>query len=267
MSTTIKLKTQSVYRADLDADPSYGEVADEANAWFDYAKQLGDKKDMRGAINALSRAIALDPFCGIYYRWRGHRHLNCGDIEDACADFTMASRLIPDNWDVWYHLALCCVVLGRREYALYAHKRCWDISRDEPNDSTRIAVVNWCWINLSLMGRTQEADALLEEYINADLDAGVDISYLRMCLAYKGNYPLEKLLEPQVEDDEPILCVMTQAFGLANYYLIKGDEGKYHQTINYIVTEGKPVWNCFGYACASFIQRHSKGGHLDGKGK
>ena len=155
---------------------------------------------MRGAVNALSRAIALEPQCGIYYRWRGHRHLNCGDIEDACADFTIASRLIPENWDVWYHLALTNVVLGRREYAEYAHKRCWEITDDGENDSKRIALCNWMWINRSLMGRTEEADQLLKDYIRPDLDAGLDVAYLRMCLAYKGDTAPEDLLKPTEGD-------------------------------------------------------------------
>lgn len=248
--------TQQVFRAGLDAVPEYDKVTEEANAWFLYAKELGEKKDMRGAVNALSRAIALDPDCGIYYRWRGHRHLNCGDVEDACADFTVASRLIPDNWDVWYHLALCCVVMGRREYARYAHQRCWELGRDEPNDSAMIAVVNWSWINLSLMGKTAEADGLLEKYIHPGLDAGQDGVYLNMCLAYKGDIPLEDLLKPEEGDKEPILSIMTQAFGLANYYRVKGDEKKYRETIDYIVEEGKSAWNCFGYASASYVKRH-----------
>ena len=248
--------TQQVFRADLDADPEYNQIAEDANAWFLYSKQLGEKQDMRGAVNALSRAIALEPNCGIYYRWRGHRHLNCGDIEDACADFTMATRLIPDNWDAWYHLALCCVVLGRREYACYAHKRAWEIGKDEENDGARIAIINWAWINLSLMGKTVEANALLEKYITPDLDAGEDGVYLRMCLAYKGDLPLEDLLKPDEKDSEPVLCVMTQAFGLANYYRIKGDEAKFKETIDYIVEEGKSAWNCFGYASACYLKRH-----------
>ena len=250
--------TQQVLRDDLDRkeDAAYTAVTEDANAWFMYSKDLAEKKDMRGAVNALSRAIALEPACGIYYRWRGHRHLNCGDIEDACADFTMASRLIPENWDVWYHLALTCVVLGRREYAEYAHRRCWEITSDREDDSKRIALCNWMWINLSLMGRTEEADELLDKYINPNLDAGVDVAYLRMCLAYKGDMPLADLLKPDEGDDEPLLGVMTQAFGLANYYRVKGDDAKYRETIDYIVNEGKDAWNCFGYASACYVKRH-----------
>ena len=53
-----------------------------------------------------------------------------------------------------------------------------------------------------------------------------------------------------------MLGVMTQAFGLANYYLIQGDRAKYDETIDYIVENGKDgAWNCFGYSAACYIQR------------
>lgn len=223
-----------------------------AKLWFNRATILGSMGYMREAIEALSRAIALDPKCGIFYRWRGHRHLNCGDIPDAAADFTIASHLIPDNWDVWYHLGLCNTVLGRREAALYAHKKCLEMTKA---DSKLIAITNWMWINLSLMGRRAEADALLKN-IKGDMEAGPDGAYLNMCLVYKGELEAEKLLKAADDDEEPVLTVMTQAFGLANYYLVNGNPDKYLETIDFIVENGKEkAWNCFGYSSACYVKR------------
>lgn len=220
--------------------------------WFERAKILAASGNMREAVEALSRAIAVDPFCGIYYRWRGHRHLNCGDVADACADFTIASRLLPENWDVWYHLGLCNVVLGRREAAQYAHKKCWEMHMI---DQKRVALVNWSWINLSLMGRRKEADELLEKYVRPDMQVGPNISYLRMCLTYKGQRDPALLLQQEDDKEGVVLDVMTQAFGLANYYLVCGDRKKYDELIDFIVEQGKDAaWNCFGYAAACYIQ-------------
>lgn len=229
------------------------EAPEDEKLWFERYKQMVEQSNMREAVNCLSRAIAIDPFCGIYYRWRGHRHLNCGDLEDACADFTMATRLLPENWDAWYHLALCNVVLGRHYAAEYAHGKCWEAHMI---DQKRIPVVNWAWINLCLLGRREEADALLEKYVAPGMEMGPNGSYLKMCLAYKGEIAPEALLESDEEGDDAILGVMTQAFGLANYYRINGDMDKYNATIDYIVREGKPAWNCFGYSAACYIQRH-----------
>ncbi len=226
-----------------------------AKLWFERAGILASMGNMREAIEALSRAIAIDPFCGIYYRWRGHRHLNCGDVEEAAADFMVASHLIPDNWDVWYHLGLCNTVLGRREAANYAHKKCWEMYMI---DQKRVALVNWSWINLSLLGRKDEANALLEKYIRPGIVTGPDACYLKMCLAYKGDIAPEELLKADDNDEEPDLTIMTQAFGLANYYLINGQREKYDETIDFIVENGTKAWNCFGYSSASYIQRTRK---------
>lgn len=233
--------------------------------WFERAKIYASTGNMREAVEALSRAIAVDPFCGIYYRWRGHRHLNCGDVADACADFTIASRLLPENWDVWYHLGLCNVVLGRREAAQYAHKKCWEMHMI---DQKRVALVNWAWINLSLMGRREEADALLEKYVAPDMQVGPNIGYLNMCLTYKGERDPELLLKREDDSEESILNVMTQAFGLANYYLVCGNRDKYDELIDYIVEQGKDAaWNCFGYSAACYVQRMRDNQAEDGSDK
>lgn len=224
-----------------------------AKLWFEKAKLLGAAGNMREAVEALSRAIAIDPFCGIYYRWRGHRHLNCGDVADACADFAVASRLLPESWDVWYHLGLCNVILGRHQAAEYAHKKCWEMHMV---DQKRIPLVNWSWINLSLTGRRGEADELLQKFVSPEMQVGPNLSYLLMCLTYKGERKPELLLRPREEDEEPMLGVMTQAFGLANYYRINGDQKKYDELIDYIVEHGKDeAWNCFGYSAACYVQR------------
>ena len=224
-----------------------------AEMWFERAKIYAQTENMREAEEALSRAIAIDPMCGIYYRWRGHRHLNCGDVADAAADFALASHLLPQNWDVWYHLGLCNTVLGRREAAWYAHKKCLEMYMP---DDKRIAVCNWAWINLSLRGWKKEADELLEKYISADMDAGGNTSYLNMCLTYKGERDPELLLTADKDDKEAELTIMTQAFGLANYYLVKGNREKYDETIDFIVEKGKEKsWNCFGYSAACYVQR------------
>ena len=98
----------------LKADPK------NADLWMQRGLALAGGFYMREAVEAYSRAIELDPFKGILYRHRGHRHISCWEFEEAAADFVMASRLIPDNWDVWYHLGLSYFLLGRYEDAAVA---------------------------------------------------------------------------------------------------------------------------------------------------
>ena len=139
-SQKITALTKEFPAAVNEIDKQLKESPLDAELWFKRGQLLGNERLMRDAIDSFSRAIAIDPMCGIYYRWRGHRHINVAEIPEACADLT----------------------------------------------------------------------------------------------------------------------IMTQAFGLANYYLINGQREKYDETIDFIVENGTKAWNCFGYSSASYIQRTRK---------
>lgn len=88
----------------LNADPK------NADLWMQRGLALAGGFYMREAVEAYSRAIELDPFKGILYRHRGHRHISCWEFEEAAADFVMASRLIPDTGMygiTWVFLIFC----------------------------------------------------------------------------------------------------------------------------------------------------------------
>ena len=86
--------------AKIAADPDNSEL------WMEKGLLLAGSSLYREACECYAHAIALDPFNGILYRHWAHRMLSQWRFEDACAGFTIASRLIPENWDVWYHLGL-----------------------------------------------------------------------------------------------------------------------------------------------------------------
>ena len=103
---TIERTENPLSDAVLAVDKKIAEDPKNADLWMERGLRLAEQQLMREAVEAFSKAISLDPFQGIYYRHRAHRYLSCWRFQDACADFTLASRLIPDNWDVWYHLGL-----------------------------------------------------------------------------------------------------------------------------------------------------------------
>lgn len=216
--------------------------------WMQRAHALAEQRMLREAIGSLSKAIAIDPFCGILYRWRAHRYLNCGEIEEACADFTVASRLIPENWSVWYHLALTYVFQEEFELAEYYYSKCWELPA---TTARRVALTNWTWITYKNLGKDTEAAKLLEN-INSNVNAGGNVGYLRLCLFYKGELTEEDVLKCDKENEEErSLSMMTQGFGLANYYKIIGNMKKYEETLDFILDLGKEDgWNCFGYVGA-----------------
>lgn len=79
--------------------------------WMELGLALAKDSYMREAADCYSMAITCDPFQWEYYRHRAHRFLSCWRFQDAAADFTIASRLNPDDWNVWYHLGLSFFLL------------------------------------------------------------------------------------------------------------------------------------------------------------
>ena len=230
----------------------------DAELWFKRGQLLGNERLMRDAIDSFSRAIAIDPMCGIYYRWRGHRHINVAEIPEACADLTIASRLIPENWDVWYHLGLTLVLLGNYPLAELAYKKCAFVTSER--DTNIIPLTNWTYVCLMLQGKIDEAKEVLKRIPDDMTTTDYNAGYLEMINFYKGKLTEQDLLEiPEglSEEDrtERIFNVCTHGFGLACHFLGLGDADHYHKIIDYVLEVGKDTaWNSFGFAGAYYTK-------------
>lgn len=203
---------------------------------------------VRESISALSKAIIFDPLSGVNFSMRGRRYINAGEFALACADFAMASRLIPENWYVWYHLGLCNLILGHCDLAERAYNQCAQIPTTR---SLEVALLNWRWITLMRLGREADANELIRD-VDASWEMDGTDNYLRLLLLYKGELtPEEAMTVP--DDDDPILSVTTQGFGVANYFRVKGDMESYRKTLDRTLEVGKEeAWMCFGYAAAEY---------------
>lgn len=247
----LPVKSTIVYDEKIAAiDAEIAKMPDPSpDLWLKKAQALAAQRLIREAIEALSRGISIDPFNGILYRWRAHRYLNVGEIAEACADFTVAQRLIPENWSVHYHLALTRILLGEYDLAYAAYKRCWEL----PTTSARqVALSNWTWICCKLLGRDEEAERAIAG-IDAQTEAGGNVGYKHLCLMYKGVYTPEEILamEKAPENQDAAISAMTQGFGVAMYYKTMKDEAKYQETLDYVLECGKEYgWTCFGFSGA-----------------
>lgn len=238
---TIERTQAALSDAILAVDEKLAADRENADLWMERGLRLADQQLMREAVEAFSKAIALDPFQGIYYRHRAHRYLSCWRFQDACADFTLASRLIPENWDVWYHLGLSHYLLGEYEAAAEAYDRCYCLS---PSDDKLIAVTDWYWMTLQRLGRTEKAQEILNE-IHEGMDYGGNLSYYKRLLFYKGIVPEEELMTGDTLD------IVTQGYGLSNYYRIHGDFKKAGAIIDKVLAAGdESMWYAFGYLAA-----------------
>lgn len=238
---TIERTQAALSDAVLAVDEKLAADRENADLWMERGLRLADQQLMREAVEAFSKAIAINPFKGIYYRHRAHRYLSCWRFQDACADFTLASRMIPDNWDVWYHLGLSHYLLGEYEAAAEAYDCCYRLS---PSDDKLIAVTDWYWMTLQRLGRKEKAQEILDR-IHEGMEYGGNLSYYKRLLFYKGIVPEEELMTGETLD------VVTQGYGLSNYYRIHGDMEKANAIIDKVLAAGdESMWYAFGYLAA-----------------
>ncbi len=219
-----------------------------ADLWLDYGLALSRDSLMREAVEAYSRAIALDPFRGILYRHRGHRHLSCWEFPEAAADFEVAARIIPDNWDVWYHLGLSYYLLREYDLAQAAYKRCLELT-DMTDIEAFPAVIDWSWRTARRRGDEAYATELLA-MLPADFEVGTDeCGYALNCAVYQGRATVDEVLA-MCADKDP-LNAATNSYAMANYLRETGEEARGVEELGKLMesldAEG---WCTFGYLAA-----------------
>ncbi len=229
----------------IKADP------DNADLWMERGLALAKQLLFRESVESFSNAIALNPFCGIYYRHRAHRNLSCWRIEDARADFTIASRLIPDNWEVWYHLALTNFLLKDLKKAEIAYRRCYELSTTL---ELKVAVSDWYWITLQRLGKPDEAQKLLDAmkpaFENPDFNPGADEVYYQRLKMYAGIITPEELMEIR-DNYDSLVHKLTISFGLANYLRITGKEQQAEEILSWMRQAGEEdYYYAFAYIAA-----------------
>lgn len=228
--------------AKIAADPDNSEL------WMEKGLALAGSELYREAEECYAHAISLDPFNGILYRHMAHRMLSQWRFEDACAGFTIASRLIPENWDVWYHLGLSHFLLGEYEKAAAAYQRCLELSK---TDDEYIPVVDWYYMTERRLGDKEKAESLLP-YVGDDPEYGDNFDYFQRVRMYKGELTPEQVLPLDDLKDMEVLDIVTRGFGVSNFYRVNGDTEKADQIVDEIIKKGDEgeCYFAFGYLAA-----------------
>lgn len=226
----------------LESDPKNAEL------WKEYGLELARGMFMRESVEAFSRAIALEPFEGILYRHRGHRHLSCWEFAEAAADFEVAARLIPENWDVWYHLGLSYYLLGEYDDAQHAYKRCLELT-DMSDIEAFPAIIDWSWRTARRRGDEAYAKELLE-LLPVDFPVGTDeCGYALNCAVYQGRKTPEEALEVCAGQDP--LHAATNSYAMANYFNETGDAARSKEQLEKLIADlDAEGWCTFGYLAA-----------------
>ena len=197
------------------------------------------------AIEAYSIGLTYHPFYPLLYRHKGHAYINISHYEQAAADFVLALRLDPGDYDCWYHLGVSFFLMEDYERSEPCWKECFRLS-DAPLDL--VSHSDWLWMVLNRLGRPAEADQLLVD-ITPDLDPGRCTAYHKRLLMYKGLLTPEDLIPEDCPEDS--IEIVTMGFGIANYYYVKGQPEKGDDMIRKVLRAGaNHSWSAFGYQAA-----------------
>lgn len=201
--------------------------------WLDYAVSLSDYHWInRDAVNAISMAIALDPFVPEYHFFRGYCHQKLGLLQEAAADFEMCWKLDGNHVNAAYYLGMTYFYMGEYERAYWAYKGLYRIS---PPKSEWAANANWAWLTCMKLGKTEEAKEMLSvitpettptESVGTLGNVWDDSSYLMACQMYHGwCTPEEQLKKAKAKENDDYTYSALVMF-TALYYDVTGNREK-----------------------------------------
>lgn len=225
------------------ADQAVRENPEDGDCWMRKGHALARLSLMREAEECYAIAITCDPFNWEYYRHRAHRMLSCWRFQDAAADFTIAARLNPNDWNVFYHLGLSFFLIRDYEKAAKAYRRCYELTDAQPE---LIAVSDWYYMTLMRLGREEDAKKVLDR-ITEDMDAGDNTAYYARLLMYKGIRKPEELLSADPEENTD-LEIVTMGFGIGNFYLMNGEPEKGYGVMEKVIQAGDQSDCYFAFA-------------------
>jgi tetratricopeptide (TPR) repeat protein len=173
-------------------------------------------RQFRDAIATFTRGLEIEPNNALLLRWRGHRYLSVREFDRAYADLTRGSKLDPKIYGNWYHLGVVQFLRGEFDAAAASFAKAMPIA---PDPGELAGSVDWLWMSLSRAGRGAEAKAMLDQRP----EKPVNNAYTRRLRLYRGEIGPEAVIE-KVDTDEVV--VATLAYGLGNWYLVRGDKAQ-----------------------------------------
>jgi tetratricopeptide (TPR) repeat protein len=207
-------------------------------------------RQFREAIATFTRGLEIEPNHALLLRWRGHRYLSVRDFDRASADLMRGSVLDPSIYGLWYHLGVIQFVRGDFSAAAASFARAQAIA---PDAGELAGSTDWLWMSLSRAGRGAEAKAMLDRRpaskpISADAPAPgppVTNAYTRRLQLYRGEIDPDALVTPADTDE---VQAATLAYGLGNWYLVRGDKTQARRWFERSVQSGG--WPAFGFIAA-----------------
>lgn len=225
----VLLDNVAAARTEYENDP------DDADNIIWLGRRLGYIQDYRGAIEIFSEGIRKHPDDARFYRHRGHRYISIRELDRAISDLEHAALIIAGTEDeiepdgapnpagipvstlhsnIWYHLGLAYYLKGDLDSAL----RVYEIAIAEtPNDDMRVATTHWLYMTLRLLGRDDDARAVLGP-IRDDMNVIESMPYHQLCLMYKGEAETGRVLTSNITEAGGD----SAKYGIANWHYYNG---------------------------------------------
>ena len=218
------------------------------------------------AIKYFSQGISTYPLDARFYRHRGHRLITNRCFERAINDLKKAANLsnnksneiepdglpnalnIPTSTlkgNIYYHLGLAYYFESRLKDAMLAFEKCIELSK---NNDSFVAAANWLYIIYYQLNKINKADKLLAK-IDNQMNLIENNSYLIILNLYKDSNSLIEI-EKKIFKEESLNNI-TVAFGLGNFYLLKGETEKAYKIYNLITNSDQ--WSSFAYIGAEVM--------------
>ena len=197
-------------------------------------------RQFREAISTFTRGLQIEPNNALLLRWRGHRYLSVREFDRALADLTRGSKLDPSIYGIWYHLGVVQFVRGDFAAAAASFAKALPIA---PEAGELQGSTDWLWMSLSRAGRAAEAKAMLDRRPDSKPEfKPVTNAYTRRLQLYRGEIGPEAVITQTDTDD---VQVATLAYGLGNWYLVRGDKAQARRWFERSVESGG--WPAFGF--------------------
>jgi Flp pilus assembly protein TadD len=217
-------------RAALEADPK------SIPRIIDLGVAQSGARQFREAIATFTRGLEIEPNNALLLRWRGHRYLSVREFDRAFADLTRGAALDGTIYGIWYHLGIVQYLRGDFAGAAASFAKAQPIA---PDAGELAGSTDWLWMALSRAGRSADAKAMLDRRPDSK---PVTNAYTRRLQLYRGEIGPEAVLTAADTED---VQVATLAYGLGNWYLLRGDKAQARKCFERSTQSGG--WPGFGF--------------------
>lgn len=204
-------------------------------------------RQFREAIATFTRGLAMSPDNAMLLRWRGHRYLSVREFDKAIADLDRAARIDSTIYGVWYHRGIVRFVRGDFNGAAEDFARALPLA---PDPGELAGSTDWRWMSLSRAGRAADAKAFLDRRTDS---LETNVAYATRLRLYRGEIGPDDVVTPA---DSADVQLATLAFGLGNWYLVRGDSARARTWFERSVASGG--WPGFGFILSEVELRRMK---------